>query len=315
MSHVVIYHAHCSDGTTAAAIALDALGKCQLIDATYGEECPIEELHGKDVLIVDFSYPRETLERIHAVAKSLLVLDHHKTAAEALAGLPYAHFDMERSGAGMTWDHLYPGEPRPYLVTHVEDRDLWRFANGNTKAFCAAFQFDQAACALPEDKVAQAQLMLHMDEADYLKMVSEGSMLVESEARIVENICQQAYPLELLGTEFMCVNAPGVYASEGGNYLVRTYGKPAAVWYTDGHEVKVSLRSRDDLTDVSDIARAFGGGGHRNAAGFRAGLMFYREIGVAVVPPEVEPGHELEAAGQPGVAVWDVNQPAPIPGA
>jgi nanoRNase/pAp phosphatase (c-di-AMP/oligoRNAs hydrolase) len=33
--------------------------------------------------------------------------------------------------------------------------------------------------------------------------------------------------------------------------------------------ISYSLRSRDDREDVSAMAKKFGGGGHRNAAGFR----------------------------------------------
>jgi phosphoesterase RecJ-like protein len=40
---------------------------------------------------------------------------------------------------------------------------------------------------------------------------------------------------------------------------------------------KVSLRATDGRVDVSRIARAFGGGGHPQAAGFSTGLP-YREL-------------------------------------
>ena len=60
-----------------------------------------------------------------------------ESAQEALAGLPYAHFDMERSGAGMTWDAIHTDHDlhreRPWLVNYVEDRDLWRFKLPNSK--------------------------------------------------------------------------------------------------------------------------------------------------------------------------------------
>ena len=43
---------------------------------------------------------------------------------------------------------------------------------------------------------------------------------------------------------------------------------------TDGANAKrkVSLRAADDRVDVSRIARALGGGGHRRAAGFTTDL-------------------------------------------
>jgi phosphoesterase RecJ-like protein len=41
-----------------------------------------------------------------------------------------------------------------------------------------------------------------------------------------------------------------------------------------GFKRKVSLRATDDRVDVSRIARAGGGGGHRRAAGFSTDLEF-----------------------------------------
>ena len=41
-----------------------------------------------------------------------------------------------------------------------------------------------------------------------------------------------------------------------------------------GRRRKVSLRATDDRVDVSVIARALGGGGHRRAAGFSTELEF-----------------------------------------
>ena len=44
----------------------------------------------------------------------------------------------------------------------------------------------------------------------------------------------------------------------------------AMIWYYDhvGHNIRVSLRSFHENTDVSEIAKNFGGGGHKKAAGF-----------------------------------------------
>jgi bifunctional oligoribonuclease and PAP phosphatase NrnA len=42
----------------------------------------------------------------------------------------------------------------------------------------------------------------------------------------------------------------------------------------NGSKRKVSLRATDDRVDVSRIARAGGGGGHRRAAGFSTDMEF-----------------------------------------
>jgi hypothetical protein len=73
---------------------------------------------GKSVVIVDFSYPLNDILKVVQDCHGIVILDHHKTAAKALASLPkidgaVAHdyapgeigawFDMERSGVGLTW--------------------------------------------------------------------------------------------------------------------------------------------------------------------------------------------------------------------
>jgi len=43
------------------------------------------------------------------------------------------------------------------------------------------------------------------------------------------------------------------------------------IWYWDheARETKVSLRAFHETVDVSEIAKRFGGGGHKKAAGFQ----------------------------------------------
>jgi oligoribonuclease NrnB/cAMP/cGMP phosphodiesterase (DHH superfamily) len=303
--NLIIYHGHCADGTMSAAIALDRIGRADLLAATYGDEAP--DVTGLHVWILDFSYPRAVLERMKRDAVSLTVLDHHKTAQADLAGLDYAEFDMERSGAGMTWDHFHPHQALPVAVRHIQDRDLWKFDYPATRRFCAAYANEMETLEDPDEKVRATALLLHLteDSDQYLAMVEEGRLMEEQFGALVSNIAKQCYPIDLLGERFMAVNAPGVFASELGNHLSLQYQLPSAVWYSDGEQVKVSLRSLDHLTDVSAIATAFGGGGHRNAAGFRAGLTFMREVGVKLEANT--PDTTLESAGLPGIRVWDVK--------
>src|ERR1700676_944814 len=100
--------------------------------------------------MTDFNF-RTRLENdnLASVAKSFRILDHHLTAQANLAGVSYATFDMNRSGAGLAWDYLYgedspmrPENPmhyerRPWWVNYVEDRDLWRNTLPNAKEVAA----------------------------------------------------------------------------------------------------------------------------------------------------------------------------------
>ena len=134
MKPICIYHGNCADGFCAAWTVRKALrGDVDFHAGVYQNQPP--DVTGRDVILTDFSYKRAELERIVERAKSVLILDHHKTAQAELEGLPGAVtvFDMDRSGARITWDHYFPGEAPPDLLLHIEDRDLWRFALPGTR--------------------------------------------------------------------------------------------------------------------------------------------------------------------------------------
>jgi len=50
------------------------------------------------------------------------------------------------------------------------------------------------------------------------------------------------------------------------------------IYEIEYEKVKVSLRSKDDFTDCSNIAKKFGGGGHKRAAGFTANIKQIDDI-------------------------------------
>src|SRR6267142_5992911 len=105
---ICIFHGNCDDGFGAAFAVWKRDGDCvDYHPGIYGKAPP--DVTGMDVAIVDFSYKRSVMKDLAARAKSILVLDHHKTAEADLAGLSdecqnvEVVFDMFRSGAVMAW--------------------------------------------------------------------------------------------------------------------------------------------------------------------------------------------------------------------
>lgn len=270
---LVIYHGPCFDGFTAAWVARQHLPGAEFLQADYNSK-DVPDVTGRRVLIVDFTYPRETLLKLHDQAEHLIVLDHHKTAAEDLQGLDFAEFDMDRSGAGMAWDHFNPGQPRPPLVAHVEDRDLWRFNLANTKSFHAAlslggFDFDRWDFV---HAVAQ-------DKELYMDFLSRGDAVLQYIETLAEALADRCAPLEIpYGDDVMlqvyAVDCPVQLVSETGNTFVARDEHTEDVFLgfrwdaEEGHWV-CSLRSGPAGPDVGRIAKYYGGGGHQHAAGFR----------------------------------------------
>lgn len=259
---LVLYHANCLDGFTAAWAARLHSPDAELIPAQYGSEPP--DVTRKRVLICDFSYPRDQLLLMHDAADDLLVLDHHDTAAKALAGLDFAVFDMERSGCGLTWDLLH-GAGRIPLIDHVEDRDLWRFALPYTREVCAAlssYPFDFDAWDAFEERLT----------IDPEVVVAEGTAVYRYHQLLSEKLAARAR-ISVLGKHVVwAVNTPPEFVSEVASALEgRKPHLPVLGWSWDAErqDYYCSLRSRGDGPDVAAIALEYGGGGHRHAAGFR----------------------------------------------
>src|SRR4051812_40401811 len=94
---LVIYHAGCKDGWTAAWIAHNAFeGDCDLVSAHHGHPPP--DVAGRDVYVLDFSYKRPVMQDLLASAARVCVLDHHKTAQAELAYLCDGSAEEFRSG-------------------------------------------------------------------------------------------------------------------------------------------------------------------------------------------------------------------------
>src|SRR5579885_3325758 len=116
---VVLYHADCSDGFGAAWALWKQFPQAEFRAVKHGYPPPAD-LAGRRVLIVDFSYDRETLLTLSRQAAGLLVLDHHITAQQALEDLPFAYFDQKKSGAVLAWEWAHR-EPVPWLLQYIQD--------------------------------------------------------------------------------------------------------------------------------------------------------------------------------------------------
>lgn len=277
---LVIYHANCPDGFTAAWVARKALGPdCEFVSANYGEEPP--DVAGRRVYILDFSYKRPAMRRILSSAQSVVVLDHHKTAEVELAGihdefclrpdlitnspgsdLPVVHFDMNKSGCRLTWEHFHGQKPAPWIVGYVEDRDLWRWSLDSSREINAAI----GSYPRTFDQWDRFGLFDYAHAYGWLR--GEGAAILRCQGQLVDDICKSARVVNLGDGDVLAANTSVLFGDVAGKLAV---GRPYGVaWFQrrDGM-IQWSLRSESGGLDVSEVASRFGGGGHRNAAGFQ----------------------------------------------
>ena len=268
---LVIYHGSCLDGFGAAYAAqrhfLAQGVEAEFFAASHGE--PMPECSGREVYLVDFSFKRTQMKQLCALAQTVTVLDHHISAQEDLDGLEAEHanlkvvFDMSRSGAVITWDYFHR-QPVPQLLLHVQDQDLWNFALEGTRDINAALMSYPFDFALWHEVATSAQR--------FATLLSEGRAINRFRQEMIEGYKSRAVPGRIAGFEVPIVNCPRAITSELLGELAE--GHPFAAGYQDkGEKRSWSLRSsRSGGEDVAKVAALFGGGGHKNAAGFATTL-------------------------------------------
>lgn len=293
---ICIYHAPCADGFGAAWAVWKKFPDIVFHPGVHGEPPP--DVAGKNVVLVDFSYKRDVLVNMlrsgdARQAMTILILDHHKTAQEDLAGIcepedgvyapdqwrakweqevewpGRAVFDMARSGAQIAWDFFHPGEPRPKLIDYVADRDLWKFDLPHSRAV-ASWVF-----SYPYRFVTWEEMARQIESPMYFRgVVDQGTAIERKHQKDIKELVAQTRRIMVIGGQSVPVaNLPYTYASDAAGEMAAT--APFAACYfdrADGQRV-FSLRSRGiNGADVSAIAAGYGGGGHKNAAGFQMPL-------------------------------------------
>jgi oligoribonuclease NrnB/cAMP/cGMP phosphodiesterase (DHH superfamily) len=209
--------------------------------------------------VLDFSYDNQTTKGLIARASDLLIIDHHKTAMVELHDISCTRFDMNHSGAMLAWKFFHPGKEPPRLIRLIEDRDLWKWEIPYSKEFSASFDmvkhdFEEFDKYLDDSAVDDAQ--------------ERGAYILAYSKTVISKIAKNAVSRKLDGKDVLVVNSPHWMSEIGAALSPRC--DFALIWYHD-HEtrqVKVSLRAHHDDSDVSEIAKRFGGGGHRKASGF-----------------------------------------------
>lgn len=261
---IVIYHGNCADGFSAAWCFWHKYGEsCEYFAGVY--QNPPPDVTGRRVYLVDFSYKRATVLEMLEKATHVVLIDHHKTALEDLAGIEsdkWSTFtDLDRSGATLAWDFLFPGKSRPLLLGHVEDRDLWRFKLPNTReiqanVFSYNYTFEQW------DKLMAA------GQAELLQMTVAGAAIERKHHKDITElvkVCQRR--MTIGGHDVPVASLPYTLSSDAGHLMAQGEKFAACYWNTDAGRT-FSLRSSDSGIDVSEVAKGYGGGGHAKAAGF-----------------------------------------------
>lgn len=278
---LILYHGKgCSDGFAAALAAwIFYGGKAEFIGLDHGQVQSLADLPlvaGRAVYVLDFSFPAEILSAIEdGGAVKLVLLDHHKSAAEKLSGFNcrcgVVHFDMSKSGARLAWEFFHPEQPLPDLFRYIEDRDIWAWQYPESGAFLSALDMESK-------EFVRWQEIAAFSPEQVASFMARGAAMDEKYRKLCADLAEGAQPLTFNGVEGLMVNAPGMFHSLVGDLLSAKSGTFALMWSAgQGGAVKCGLRSQRSF-DCIALAESMGGGGHAQACGFRMGVQRLPEL-------------------------------------
>lgn len=272
--------------------------KCCRGEVELDQPCGIPRVEGLTMLIVDFSYSLTTLQAMAREARSVLVLDHHKTAQDDLKDIMTppatwsswiapitwtgpnlrAIFDMNRSGAGITWDYLIGGTRSP-IIKLIEDRDLWRFSLPDSRAFHALltsydigdlpvmFKLLDKLNRWAESYKRHGYGSGHLDTECWQDAMREGyAILRAQEHAVAVAVASTRRTMRISGYVVPVANVPHEMASDAGHLLCihpnqeqmgQAHLCDFSATYYDGADGRrhFSLRSPPGGADVGTIAK------------------------------------------------------------
>lgn len=267
------YHSADLDGHCSGAIIKQAYPECEMIGVNYNNKLPyLENSENETIFVVDFSFTKKEMLWLNAHS-NLIWIDHHKTAIDKMSGTNIKGLQLVgKAGCELTWEWLYPEKKLPLAVHLLGRYDVWDHADKATLPLQYGLRLYKST--LPGSAVwkwlLKSQNTSESTELYVQKIIEEGELLLTYE--IIQNkkyakAC--SFSALFLDYKVIAVNKAmtnsklldSVYCKDTHDFMV--------IYSHTGDTFKYSLYNVDDKgIDVAKIAEHFGGGGHKNAAGF-----------------------------------------------
>jgi oligoribonuclease NrnB/cAMP/cGMP phosphodiesterase (DHH superfamily) len=263
------YHSSDMDGKCSGAIVRQYYGpETEMIGIDYRDEFPFNDIQPYDkVVIVDFSLQKEgDFERLLAITDDVIWIDHHKSAIEKHAKISDRIEGVRMDGVAackLTWAYFYPIYLIPTVVELLADYDVWAFKYGEQTNQM------QTGIRLYDTRVESDMWKIWLDPSyDPDKELDDGFIALQYRNNFAADLIKAySFFAQFEGYRAVCCNA-GSFSSQLFDSVTEEYDIMICFIF-DGRQWKVSVYTKKDDIDCSEIAKKYGGGGHRQAAGFQ----------------------------------------------
>lgn len=283
----IIYHKNCPDGFTGFYLFIKT--KQWTSKPVVYPDMPHAKYHppdikGKNVIIIDVAYKPEIVKEISKKANKILFIDHHVSIKNDIDSLKLEKphevvYDVNRSGASLVWEYFYGNrELMPTFVKYIEDNDIGKWEYDETLPFMTTlsvkFNMEPTFDNLKKwDKL--------LDDDFINKMVENGKIYNEYKQYLIDENSKKysimKFPSKKISKKYKIKGKYKVAVINCGCPSVSLVGKQivetvdcdfAIIWNYKVKDERYIVSLRSNKTDISKIAKALGGGGHKYAGAF-----------------------------------------------
>lgn len=261
----ILYHGNCPDGFGSALCAWLKYGDSATYTPVFHNEKP-PKLQSKNVVMIDFCYPLEEMEKIVAEAENLVVIDHHQGISKVIEKIKLFEnveviYDLNHSGAYLAWEYFHPGTEVPKLLKFIEDRDC--HFNKMENANAALLWLDTHPFVFNIWKAFAG----FTDEV-WGKIIEHNQPMVKKFNSMVYKAAKQSVKTTLGGYPAAFCFGTEETASDIALHLSEMVSGIGMVFVLQSNgSIKASLRTKKEI-NLIPIAQKLGGNGHPYAAAF-----------------------------------------------
>lgn len=270
------YHASDLDGKCSGAIIKYFNKKAELIPINYGDGFPWDKISiNEKVFLVDFCLqPFSDMEQLNKLCE-LHWIDHHKSSLDHINDYKFCASGSQLVTDGLGACYLSwiseSKEPVPYAVQLLAHYDVWDLLWSKDKDIGTALEFHSGI--LTEDTSSLNQefwsILFRRDALGEIKRISANGKIILKymENEYADYIKNCAIETEFEGYKAIVINR-GLVSSLIFNSIPEDK-YPLKITFSMIPSKKWTISLYSSTIDVSKIANKYGGGGHKQAAGFQ----------------------------------------------
>jgi len=284
-----------NDFNTEHKVVSDSGDQLDFLGWDYGDDIPDLSKYDK-IIMCDVSFPKDDMINLqYKLDNNFIWIDHHISAinnnlVSLKEGIEVPIFnglrDTNFAACELTWKYFFPNEEIPEIVRLLGMYDSFRHKGTDEEQKVLEFQYGARQCISNYEEaydyliqeISQDEMIWNPDlisdildigKTIYLYLYSEAKQTYKKafSIELYSNPLDEVHPI-VNTHEFLCVNQERFNPINFGiDYHKDGYDGFACFWYKDGKWMW-SLYNDNGKVDCSQIAKQYGGGGHKGASGF-----------------------------------------------